>query len=52
MIKEREKFRTPTFEQMETGGILFTDEKSRFESKARKLLDWLWMKCLPYLEKL
>ena len=34
VIKEREKFRTtPTFEQMETGGILFTDEKSRFESK-------------------
>ena len=34
MIKEREKFRTtPRFEQMETGGILFIDEKSRFESK-------------------
>lgn len=25
--------------------------KSRFESKAGKLLDWLWMKCLSYLEK-
>lgn len=23
----------PRFEQMETGSILFTDEKSRFESK-------------------
>lgn len=32
--KRKEEVRTPPrFEQMETGSILFTDEKSRFESK-------------------
>lgn len=49
VIKEREKFRPPPrFEQMETGGILFIDENSRFESKGHwkvsDILHQIWPK--------